>query len=207
MKKLLTLGITALSLSLVMPGMIQAEENNITVTTAQFEEVLEYVTDTKTMYSIMNNVNIRKEPNTQSEILGKTLLNTSFEVVAEIDGWSMITTEDGYAYIKSDYLSDTEQNLLYLGKFQISHYCCEKYKHICGTGTGLTASGTIIKPSVISVDPNIIPLGSTLMINGRKYIAEDTGGMIKGKKIDMAVDTHKHALELGIYKTDVYLIK
>ena len=45
------------------------------------------------------------------------------------------------------------------------------------------------------------------MINGRKYIAEDTGGMIKGKKIDMAVDTHKHALELGIYKTDVYLIK
>lgn len=207
MKKLLTLGITALSLSLVMPGMIQAEENNITVTTAQFEEVLDYVTDTKTMYSIMNNVNIRKEPNTQSEILGKTLLNTSFEVVAEIDGWSMITTENGYAYIKSDYLSDTEQNLLYLGKFQISHYCCEKYKHICGTGTGLTASGTTIKPSVISVDPNIIPLGSTLMINGRKYIAEDTGGMIKGKKIDMAVDTHKHALELGVYKTDVYLIK
>lgn len=107
MKKLFALGITALIISLVTPGIIQAEENNKTVTTAQFEERLKYATDIKKMYSITDNVNIRKEPSVQSEVLGKTLLNTSFEVVADINGWSMITTENGYAYIKSEYLSET----------------------------------------------------------------------------------------------------
>ena len=43
-----------------------------------------------------------------------------------------------------------------------------------------------------------IPLGSTVIIDGIEYRkAEDTGGMIKGNKIDMAVETHHEALDLG----------
>ncbi|MGL6221681.1 MAG: SH3 domain-containing protein [Lacrimispora sphenoides] len=53
-------------------------------------------------------VNIREQPNTYCKILGQTLLNTEFEVVLDIGGWSMITTEDGYAYIKSEFLNDDE---------------------------------------------------------------------------------------------------
>lgn len=189
-----------------MPGTAQAEEDKEeTVTAAQFETELENITDTTTKYCCGTNVNIRKEPNTTSEILGRANLNTSFKVVLEIDGWSMITTYDGYAYIKSDYLTDVETSVVYLGQFKISHYCCEKYKHICGTGSGLTATGIPIHPGIISVDPNIIPLGSTVVINGNEYQAEDVGGMIKGNKIDMAVQTHQEALELGVYYADVYL--
>lgn len=158
------------------------------------------------MYAVKDGVNIRREPNTVSEILGHTLLNTSFEVIGEYDGWSMITTEDGYAYIKSEYLSDTEISLEYIGKFKISHYCCEPYKHICGDGKGLTRTGLPVHPGLISVDPNVIPLGSIVMIDGTEYIAEDTGGMIKGNKIDMAVQTHQEALKLGVYWADVYII-
>lgn len=51
-------------------------------------------------------VNIRKEPNPDAEILGESDMNTRFEVVAEIDGWAMIATEDGYAYMKSDWFAD-----------------------------------------------------------------------------------------------------
>lgn len=51
-------------------------------------------------------VNIRKEPSLDAEILGQSEINTRFEVVAEIDGWSMITTEDGYAFMKSDWFVD-----------------------------------------------------------------------------------------------------
>ena len=49
------------------------------------------------LYTSSEGINIRKEPNLESEILDQTLVNTQFEVVGEYNGWSMITTEDGYA--------------------------------------------------------------------------------------------------------------
>lgn len=211
MKKILYIGITALSLSLVTPMAAWAEEIIETVSiTAQIEIMKEAFTEaleSKTMYVNKAGVNIREKPDIESRILDQTMLNTSFEVIGEYDGWSMITTEDGYAYVKSEYLSDTETSLEYIGQFKISHYCCEPYKHICGDGKGLTRTGIPVHPGLISVDPNVIPLGSIVMIDGTEYIAEDTGGMIKGNKIDMAVQTHQEALNLGVYYTDVYLVR
>lgn len=211
MRKFIIIGITALSLSLLTPMLSWAEENIETVTiTAQIETMKKAFTEVlepKTMYANRAGVNIREKPDIESRILDQTMLNTSFEVIGEYNGWSMITTEDGYAYIKSEYLSDTETFLEFIGQFKISHYCCEPYKHICGDGKGLTRTGIPVHPGLISVDPNVIPLGSIVMIDGTEYIAEDTGGMIKGNKIDMAVETHQEALNLGVYYTDVYLVR
>ncbi len=209
MRKLSIMWISVLFLSLVTPMATWAEENKETVTmTAQIETMKEAfigALEPKTMYANKAGVNIREKPDIESIVLGQTFLNTSFEVIGEYDGWSMITTEDGYAYIKSEYLSDTETSLEYIGQFKISHYCCEPYKHICGDGKGLTRTGIPVHPGLISVDPNVIPLGSTIVIDGVEYQAEDTGGMIKGNKIDMAVDTHQEALEMGVYWADVYI--
>lgn len=207
MKRILLFGILILCLSCVMPASAQADENEETVVTAaQFIEKLPDTAETKIKYLNSKNVNIRDEPNIDSEILGKTEINTSFEVVLELNGWSMVLYKDSYAYIYSSYLSDTKTpQYKYLGNFKISHYCCEKYKHICGTGTGKTATGLDVQPGMISVDPRIIPLGSIILINGVEYVAEDTGGMIKGKKIDMAVLTHQEAINLGVYYADIYI--
>ena len=210
MRRLFLTGIIALSLSLVTPMATWAEENKGTISIAAQIETMEEAfigaLEPKTMYTNRAGVNIREKPDIESRILDQSLLNTSFEVIGEHDGWSMITTADGYAFIKSDYLSDMETSLEYIGQFKISHYCCEPYKHICGDGNGLTRTGVLVHPGLISVDPSIIPLGSIVMIDGTEYIAEDTGGMIKGNKIDMAVETHREALELGVYWADVYII-
>lgn len=207
MKKLL-LVIALICAAYCCPVYGQDELNvDETVTVAQFESLLNEVTDTYTMYSMVDVLNIRKEPSVESKILDQAKINTNFEVVVEFNGWSMITTEDGYAYIKSEYLSDTEISLKYLGRFKITHYCCEPYKHICGDGKGLTRTGIPVHPGLISVDPSVIPLGSTVVINGIEYQAEDTGGMIKGNKIDMAVATHDEAKQLGVYWADVFLEK
>lgn len=194
----------------VMPvmGQAKAECEETVVTAAQFEMELPSVTDTVTKYCNANNVNIRLEPNLECEILDQAMINTSFETVLDVGGWTMITTCDGYAYIKSEYLSDEKNeysNLELLGTFRISHYCCEKYKHICGTGDGLTASGVPVKSGLIAVDPRIIPLGSTIVINENEYTASDTGGQINGHRIDIAVPTHAEALVLGIYEAKVYV--
>lgn len=92
-----------------------------------------------------------------------------------------------------------------LGEFLVTYYCCETYPHICGTGDGLTATGVPVAPGVVAVDPAVIPLGSTVVIDGAEYIAADTGGLIRGNRIDIAVETHAEALDLGVRRAEVWL--
>lgn len=91
----------------------------------------------------------------------------------------------------------------------ITFYCCEARPHICGTGTGITASGRWVTPYVsCAVDTDIIPLGSTIMIeyNGEMvYLrADDTGAAVKGNHIDIAVSGHQEALSLGVKTADIW---
>lgn len=91
----------------------------------------------------------------------------------------------------------------------ITFYCCEERPHICGTGTGITASGRQVTPYVsCAVDTSIIPLGSTIMIeyNGEMvYLrADDTGSAIQGNRLDIAVKGHQEALNLGVKTADIW---
>jgi 3D (Asp-Asp-Asp) domain-containing protein len=95
-----------------------------------------------------------------------------------------------------------------LGVFRITHYCLEPYTHICGSGHGITSTGNQAIPyRTVSVDPEVIPQGSILMLAGcdREYIADDTGGWIKGNRIDKAVVGHVEALEAGVVWAEVFI--
>ncbi len=100
---------------------------------------------------------------------------------------------------------ETHPELVSLGEFTVTYYCCEAYPHICGTGDGLTATGVPVEPGICAVDPEVIPLGSTVIVNGTSYLAADVGGAIKGQRIDIAVATHAEALELGVATAEVFL--
>lgn len=83
-------------------------------------------------------------------------------------------------------------------------YCnCEK---CCGKWSkyNKTASGTTpMQGRTIAVDKSLIPLGTTVYINGQPYIAEDTGSAIKGKIIDIYFDSHNDAKNFGRQKVEV----
>lgn len=95
----------------------------------------------------------------------------------------------------------------------ITYYCCEKRPHICGGGTGKTATGTDVTAGrSAAVDPNVIPLGAEIYVDYgdgilHQYIAEDTGSAIGGAHIDLAVETHDEALQLGTAFATVWWIK
>lgn len=59
----------------------------------------------------------------------------------------------------------------------------------------------------IAVDPKLIRLGSKVLISGKEYIAEDTGGAIKGKRIDLFVGSHSEAMKFGKKLIEVYVKK
>ena len=92
----------------------------------------------------------------------------------------------------------------YLGEFTITHYCscpicCGEWSDgITYTGTQATAGRTI------AVDPEVIPLGAEVVIDGQTYVAEDIGGAIEGSRIDIYTDSHEEALTRGILKREVY---
>lgn len=81
-----------------------------------------------------------------------------------------------------------------IGAFDCTAYCCETYPHICG-GNGITASGAPVTAGLtVAVDPEIIPLGTVLYIEGVGIrIAQDTSSAVIENQIDVAVETHDEA--------------
>jgi len=93
----------------------------------------------------------------------------------------------------------------YLGNFMCTHYCTGT---CCNGSWGNSTKwkGTPIQPGyTVAVDESLIPLGTKLFINGHLYLAEDTGGAIKGKHIDISVASHEEANRLGVKYYDVYI--
>ncbi|OXT16293.1 peptidoglycan-binding protein [Bacillus sp. OG2] len=72
---------------------------------------------------------------------------------------------------------------------------CEGCSGVTSTGIDLNANPD---QKVISVDPNVIPLGSKVYVEGYgNAIAGDTGGSIKGNKIDVFIPTKEEAIKFG----------
>lgn len=106
--------------------------------------------------------------------------------------------------------------LIELGEFKTTAYCtCVKCcgiwsaEHPSRVGTDYvqrTKSGTIpTADRTVSVDPDVIPLGTVLIIDGHEYIAEDTGSAVKGNVIDIYFDSHELAVEYGVQMKTIYI--
>jgi len=69
----------------------------------------------------------------------------------------------------------------------------------------VTATGARAKRGVIAVDPRVIPLGTRVYVPGYGYaVARDTGGAIKGKRIDLCFETVAECFRWG--RRDVTII-
>jgi 3D (Asp-Asp-Asp) domain-containing protein len=69
---------------------------------------------------------------------------------------------------------------------------------------GLTYTGKKAGYGLVAVDPRVIPLGTTLYVEGYGYAeAADIGGAIKGNKIDLCFNTYREAKEYGRKKIKV----
>ena len=76
------------------------------------------------------------------------------------------------------------------------------------SGDGITS--TMIKPywGVIAVDPSVIPYGSLVYIPhfDKTFIAEDCGGKIKGKRIDIFMNSEAECRKWGVRKINIEIV-
>lgn len=82
-----------------------------------------------------------------------------------------------------------------LGIFKITWYCpCRKcsgkWDHQTSSGAYATEGRTV------AVDKRVIKEGTHLLINGHEYIAEDTGGGVRGNHVDIFNESHSICLDL-----------
>ena len=92
---------------------------------------------------------------------------------------------------------------------KVFHMEATAYTPNDGNGNGHTALGGFAGKGHAAVDPNVIPLGSIVFIEGYGYaICDDIGGVIHGMIIDVGVDTLDQAYAWGTKpRVTVYLIK
>lgn len=90
-----------------------------------------------------------------------------------------------------------------LGEFEITHYCTCNL--CCGIyASGYTATGAKATPGrTVAADPEVIPYGTTIIIDGKEYVVEDCGGAVKGNHIDILMASHSEAVSAGRYHAEV----
>ncbi len=95
--------------------------------------------------------------------------------------------------------------------YDLSFESCGKYPG--SPGYGITASGTYAKVGTVAVDPRVIPLGTKMYIvsTDGSYVygyctAEDTGGAIKGNKVDLFYNTRNECMQFGRRSVNVYIL-
>jgi 3D (Asp-Asp-Asp) domain-containing protein len=66
---------------------------------------------------------------------------------------------------------------------------------------GKTASGRMVSRGVIAADPSVLPLGSRVRLDHPgytgEYVVADTGGKIRGRRIDIWTPTSSEAMRFG----------
>jgi 3D (Asp-Asp-Asp) domain-containing protein/LysM repeat protein len=81
---------------------------------------------------------------------------------------------------------------------------CEGCSGVTKTGLDLNANP---EAKVIAVDPDVIPLGTRVYVEGYGYAtAQDTGGAIQGKRIDVFIPEKEEAVDWGVRSVKVTIL-
>lgn len=116
----------------------------------------------------------------------------------------------------NEYIEEPEPEYISLGEFRLTAYCpCEICCDECaynrpvdeyGNTIVYTASGKIAQEGyTIAADPDVLPYGTIVYIDGHEYEVQDCGGAITNNSIDIYFDTHEAACEFGLQYGEVFI--
>ena len=105
-----------------------------------------------------------------------------------------------------------EREMMFLRRIGHEEYMATAYLPIDsaeGRYSGSTAIGAVAEPYfTVAVDPTLVPFDSWIWIDSLGWRkAQDTGNLIKGKKIDLCLSTREEAKKFGVRKLRIKILK
>ena len=178
-------------------SIIEANEVNLVSNTISTVESSDSISQLKDALNTLTGILPQLNSNYAISLVEESISNAKYKIDS-LESAKASTSEDGSS------LDVSGSNSEYLSTYSMS---ATAY-----TGHGLTALG--LKPvrnpnglSTVAVDPNVIPLGSKVFVEGYGYaIASDTGGAIKGNKIDLYFNTVADCYSFGRRTVTVHVV-
>jgi 3D (Asp-Asp-Asp) domain-containing protein len=73
---------------------------------------------------------------------------------------------------------------------------------------GMTATGVLARRGLVAADWRVFPPGTRFFIPGYgAAVVEDRGGAVRGRHLDLFMDSQREALDWGVRKVDVYILE
>ena len=163
----------------------------------------------KNVKSSVDSLIVRQKATTASKKLGLLYKNQTLPYKAKTGNWYKVSYKGKTAYLSARYskvvTSSGSKKQSTGGWKTITNVSATAYTPYDPGSGNLTAIGWNIKSSkkkVVAVDPRVIPLRSTVKVyyKGKlkgTYTAADTGGAIKGKKMDILYYSRSEAFNWG----------
>jgi len=140
-------------------------------------------------------------------------LNTTNKVVTESSVKQAVHKESAKPAVQAPKKSETKEKEASTDNTSSKEITVRAtaYTASCEGCSGTTATGINLKANpdkkVIAVDPSVIPLGSKVHVEGYgEAIAGDTGGAIKGNRIDVFIPSEQDAIDFGVKQLKVTII-
>ena len=163
-------------------------------------------------------LNVRKGPSTKYSRVGSLYKNKSVTILEESNNWYKVSFDGKEGWASKTYIKISEgsnlnnssennaQNNLNSNESQV----VRTMNVVASAYTGYSTTSTGQKPvwGTIAVDPRVIPYGTKVYIPqfGRTFIANNTGGAIKGNKIDIFMNTKKECYNWGRRTIEIQIL-
>ena len=157
-------------------------------------------------------LNVRKGPSTKYSRMGSLYKNKSVTILGESNSWYKVDLngKEGWASKKYIKVSGSSGSSNTLQSSNTNNNVVRTMNVVATAYTGYSTTSTGQKPvwGTIAVDPKVIPYGTKVYIPqfGRTFIANNTGGAIKGNKIDIFMNTKKECYNWGRKNIEIQIL-
>ena len=157
-------------------------------------------------------VNVRTGASTKYRKIGKLSKGKKINLYTTKNGWYKIKFNGKYGWVSKKYVSKSSYSSGEESSNSIKGYKVKKSLRVravaYSSGTH-TALGTKLRYGVIAVDPKVIPYRTKVYIKelDRVFVAEDCGGVIKGKIIDIYMPSEAQCNRWGSRNITIQILK
>lgn len=215
-------GITLQKLDRVEPSLYDTIEPNGVVNVVRVEKVTDVVEEPVNFAVISQKDSTLLEGKEKVVTEGKNgLVSKEYEVIKE-NGKEVKRT-----LVSENVISEKQDKVVAVGTKAVTetvsrgtnssengrelYVTATAYTAGCSGCSGITATGLDLRSNpnakIIAVDPSVIPLGTKVFVEGYGYaVAADTGGAIKGNKIDVFIANKSQAYKWGRKKVKIRIL-